>query len=280
MNISLILAGIAISALLSLLFSTLTYALRAFPRARLAEYLERRGRPAYLQPTIDHANDLILITAVGRLFANILVLIGVLSLFNRSGYPLGWQYALAVLITGVIHLFASVAVPHALATHTGEAIIALFVRPLHGFRTVLTPILKVMRLTDLLVARAARNSPEAEAAADERREEEVEQEIMSVVEEGAKEGVVDEDERQMIQRVIEFHDTHAGQIMTARPEIFALDVNATLESVKAKIAESGHSRIPVCEGTLDKVVGILYARDLIRLLGQPSEQFNARAMMR
>ena len=139
------------------------------------------------------------------------------------------------------------------------------------------PVTKLMHLTDALVERAASRGATDQP---EKLEQEIEQEIIAAVEEGAKEGVVDEDERQMIQSVIAFHNTQVGQIMTARPEIYALDVKCTLEGIKSKIAESGHSRIPVFEGSLDHIVGILYARDLIRHLGEPPESFNVRAMMR
>ena len=57
----------------------------------------------------------------------------------------------------------------------------------------------------------------------------IEQEILSAVEEGQKEGVVDEQEREMIESVIEFRDTTVGQIMTPRPEIIGLEIGATLE---------------------------------------------------
>jgi len=71
-----------------------------------------------------------------------------------------------------------------------------------------------------------------------------------------------------------------GQIMTARPEIVALEVKASMDEVKKTLEESGHSRLPVYEGTLDHIVGVLYARDLLQHLGQPSEVFSVRAAMR
>jgi putative hemolysin len=168
-------------------------------------------------------------------------------------------------------------VPHALSRHAAEEIIATFVNLLHGLRAVLVPAVKLMHLTDALVERAASRGATGAPA---KLEHEIEQEIIAAVEEGTKEGVVDEVERQMIESVIAFHNTQVGQIMTARPEIYALDVKSTLEGVKAKVAESGHSRIPVYEGSLDHVVGVLYARDLIRHLGEPAETFSIRAMMR
>ena len=109
---------------------------------------------------------------------------------------------------------------------------------------------------------------------------EIEQEILSAVEEGEKEGVVDEQEREMIESVIEFRDTAAGHIMTPRQDIAAVSVDATLDQVKQAMEESRHSRIPVYEKTLDHVVGILHARDLLRFLGQSSAPFAIADLMR
>jgi putative hemolysin len=278
MSIYLVIAGIVAAALASLLFSMLTYSLRDFSRARLTDVLTRRGKLEYVGPTLEHTSDLIFVTAVFRLFSNILVLIGVLRLFQeRAYYTIGWQYFLSVVVTGIITLFCSVIIPHALSRHAAEQIIAVFVALLHGLRAVLMPVTKLMHLTDALVEKAASRGGSDQP---QKLEHEIEQEIIAAVEEGAKEGFVDEVERQMIQSVITFHNTQVGQIMTARPEIYAVDIKSTLEGVKAKIAESGHSRIPVYEGSLDHIVGVLDARDLIRHLGEPAETFNLRATMR
>jgi CBS domain containing-hemolysin-like protein len=278
MSIGLIILGITIAVAGSLLFSTLTYSLRDFSRARLTDTLTRRGKLEYVGPTLEHTNDLIFVTAVFRLFSNILVLVGVLLIFyERTHYAVGWRYFLSILITGVITLFCSVIIPHALSRHAAEQITASFVGLLHGLRAILMPVTKLMHLTDALVERAASRGGNGQP---EQLEHEIEQDIIATVEEGAKEGFVDEDERAMIESVISFHNTQVGQVMTARPEIFALDVKSTLEGVKSKIAESGHSRIPVYEGNLDHVAGVLYARDLIKFLGEPGERFEIRTMMR
>jgi putative hemolysin len=277
MSIGLVIAAVMAATLLSLFFSTLTYSLRDFSRARLESSLERRNKLEYLEPTVEHASDLIFLTAVGRLLANILILIGVLQLLNFTEYGLGVKYLLSVAITAVIHLFFSVAIPHALSRHAAEPAIAVFVRFLNGLRLAAWPVTKLMHVVDRLVSHAAVKSAPQEP---EQIEEEIENEILSAVEEGEKEGVVDEEEREMIERVIAFHDTQVGQIMTPRPEIFALEVGATLQTVKAKMAESGHSRIPVYQGKIDQIVGILYARDLLKLLGEPPEKFKMRDHLR
>jgi putative hemolysin len=277
MSTGVILLAIAVAALMSLLFSTLTYSLRDFSRAKLGDALSKRGYPDYLQITVDHSSDLIFVTACGRLLANILVLIGVLRLLNSTEIALGVQYLLAIVITGLLHLFFSVALPHAASRHAAEPLIALFIRFLHGLRMVMLPVTKLMHATDAIVAKAATSS---EASEPQQIEQDIENEILSAVEEGEKEGVVDEEERQMIERVIAFHNTQVGQIMTPRPEIYALEISSTLDTVKAKIAESGHSRIPLYQGKIDQIIGVLYARDLLKYLGEPREHFNIREFMR
>jgi putative hemolysin len=277
MIISLLLIGVTVAVALSLVFSTLTYSLREFSRPKLQDAFEIRGKAHFFEPTVDHASDLVFATAVGRLLSNILILIGVLSVLYFSGHSLGVQYLLAVLITAVLHLFFSVAIPHAISRHAAEPTIASCVGFLRGLRLALLPVTKLMHVTDRVVASAAAGPADEQSGT---MEEEIENEILSVVEEGQKEGVVNEDERRMIERVIAFHDTHVGQIMTPRPEIFALDVGATLETVKAKITQSGHSRIPVYQTNIDQIVGILHARDLLKYLGQPPERFSLNQFMR
>jgi len=68
--------------------------------------------------------------------------------------------------------------------------------------------------------------------------------------------------------------------MTPRTEIVGLEIGAPQAEVKKTLEESGHSRIPVYDGTLDHIVGILYARDLLKHLGQSPEQFNIRSAIR
>src|SRR5439155_22967302 len=105
MSVALVLAGVMVATLLSLFFSALTYSLRDFSRAKLADLLEKRGKTIYLDPTVEHASDLTFVTAVGRLLANILINIGVLRLLNDTAFPLAVQYLLTVFISPIIHLF-------------------------------------------------------------------------------------------------------------------------------------------------------------------------------
>lgn len=277
MALYLTLGGVVIAALLSLFFSTLTYSLRDFSRVRLEEFLEKRGQKKWLEPTVEHVNELIYVTALCRLVANTFVLIALLLAFRFEGAAISLQYTLAIIASMIVCLFSSVAIPHALARHGAENVIGVFAPVAHGIRWALLPLTKLMQAVDALVEHAFSNG---DAEAPEQKEQQLEQEILDVIEEGAKEGVVDPTERQMIESVIEFRATQVGQIMSARPEIIGIDLNASLDQVKHTLEESGHSRLPVYEGTLDKIVGILYARDLLKHLGAPPEVFNIRSAIR
>jgi CBS domain containing-hemolysin-like protein len=209
------------------------------------------------------------------------VFIGILHALHIWGLANDWvRYAVGGLIASIITMFVSVAIPHAVAEHAAEPLIAHSVRFLHALRISLLPATRVLYGADRLVRRIARGGAGGAEAQQEKLEEEIEQEILSVVEEGEKEGVVDEQEREMITSVIEFGDSTVADAMTARPDIIGLPVSARLEQVKAVFEESGHSRLPVYEGTLDKILGVLYARDLIKCLGEPGDCFATRTMMR
>ena len=90
-------------------------------------------------------------------------------------------------------------------------------------------------------------------------------EIRSLIsdEEGAVD--LDADEREMIQSIFQFHDTAVREIMVPRIDVVAFEQNAPLAEVIATVNECRHSRLPVYDGSVDKVVGVLYAKDLLKL---------------
>ena len=273
----LLVGALAGSALGSLIFSTLTYSLRELSRGRLNDALERRGMESWLRPTLENQPDLVFVTAVWRLLFNTAILLCVMELAESFGRSPAVSYTLAVVLATLVTLLSSVMLPNAFTRHAGDDIVGTLVRPLHTLRWIMWPITRLMHLLDQLVLRAVGASAIPEM---EKIEHDIQQEILSVVEEGEKEGVVNEAEREMIESVISFRDTTAGQIMTPRPEVVAIEMGSSLSEIKAILEESGHSRIPIYEGTLDHIVGVLYARDLLKHLGQRPESFTLRSAMR
>jgi putative hemolysin len=93
-----------------------------------------------------------------------------------------------------------------------------------------------------------------------------EEEIKHLVKEGRQQGVLDQTEMEIIHSVFEFTDTPVRKVMVPRPKVFALDADTAPTEVGSLIVESGFSRIPAYEGSLDNVVGVVYVKDALRLL--------------
>jgi putative hemolysin len=96
-------------------------------------------------------------------------------------------------------------------------------------------------------------------------------EVKSLIREGAAKGIFNETERELIHSVFEFTDTPVKAVMIPRTEIHAIEVHASLAEVAKSFVESGFSRIPVYEGDLDKVIGILYNKDVFKALQEKSD---------
>jgi putative hemolysin len=93
-----------------------------------------------------------------------------------------------------------------------------------------------------------------------------EEEIKHLVREGRQQGVLNQTEMELIHSVFEFTDTPVRKVMVPRPKIFALDANTPPDEVGSLIVESGFSRIPAYEGSVDNIVGLVYVKDALRLL--------------
>lgn len=93
-----------------------------------------------------------------------------------------------------------------------------------------------------------------------------EEEIISMVDEAHEQGVIEENEAEMIQNIIDFRDTSANDIMTHRKNIVALDVELTLDEALAIMNEEGFSRYPAYQNDLDDVVGIVHFKDVVKII--------------
>jgi len=93
-------------------------------------------------------------------------------------------------------------------------------------------------------------------------------EIRELISTDGDQSALDEDEREMIQSIFEFHDTAVREIMIPRIDMITLDGDSEVEKMVDAVNESGHSRIPVYKGNVDNVTGILYSKDLLKLVRQ------------
>jgi CBS domain containing-hemolysin-like protein len=267
--------ALAGSVALLLFATTANLALRLPSRARLAEKMALRGRKNELEALLEHRVRLLLATASLRAasflgFATLLVhwLVGV----RGEASPRTLVYAF--LISFPIVLLFGIAIPNAWARYGGESLLVSSLPLLHLLRCVLYPIVKPLEAVDWIGRRlAGAHTGDADDAINE-----LEQEILTVLSESEAQGGVDEEQKEMIESVIELRDRRVHEIMTPRTEICAVEKNISLSELKQFIHEKGHSRIPVFDGTVDHILGIIYAKDLLQIdSGQP---FDARKTMR
>lgn len=107
-----------------------------------------------------------------------------------------------------------------------------------------------------------------------------EEEIHELIEAGEEDGIVDEQEREMISAILELDSTVVREIMVPRTEMAAINIEASVRETIDAIIACGHSRIPVFEGSIDNIVGLLYAKDLLKCWGTNDEQIQLRSLMR
>jgi CBS domain containing-hemolysin-like protein len=270
-----VLIGLVLLAL-TLYVSTLAYALPAHSRARLSGLLPEATREQRLAWLDRHEWELQTLTSFLRLGLSLAVLLVVFLWHTRVA---GWTANVVTAvesggITIVLLALFAIGIPHALAVHNGEAILARNFALLIVLCTVFWPFGRFSDGVEFVIRRLLGKAEVTEEVATER----VEQEILDAVSEGEATGAVDEDKKEMIESVFALDETPVSAIMTPRTEINAVPADATYEAVRDVIVGSGHSRIPVYEGSIDHIIGVVYGKDLLRL--QPGEPFDARKTMR
>jgi len=190
----------------------------------------------------------------------------------------GWiDMAVGVGLASVVLWMFTVVLPNAVAQHAGETTVYAWARFIRAVRVISTPWMGLTRLVNEVVRRLA--------GADDRDEaEQIQEEILSVVDEAQEEGQFDQAERDMIEAVVRFRDKTAAQVMTPRTEIEAMELSNNLGVVTQTIKRIGHSRIPVYEDDLDHIVGVFYVKDLMRwLAGDAKTQgrtFDLKSLLR
>lgn len=267
--------GLVLLALSSYI-SILAYALRTYSRLALGERLGNNVRQRWLEWLDRHELELPALAGLVRLTLNLAVLTCVWHALGGDQGPAFELGAVARALALTVLLLATfvVALPHALATHAGEAVLARSLRVLWLLRGALWPVGRFVSGVEFVVRRLLGKSDHDEQEETER----VEQEILDAVSEGEAHGAVDEDQKEMIKSVFELDETPVSAIMTPRTDINAVPAEASFDDVRRAILEKGHSRIPVYEGTIDHIIGVVYAKDLLRL--DPDQPFDARKVMR
>ncbi len=151
-------------------------------------------------------------------------------------------------------------VPEALALRYTEPLALALVRPMRWMSIALAPLVRfAVVLSNWFAIPIGGQKREGAALV-------TEEELKTMVDAGEEEGLIEEEEKEMILSVLDFGDTIAREVMVPRIDIVALEVNTPFSEALNVVVSAGHSRIPVYRGTIDDIIGVLYAKDMLAAL--------------
>jgi putative hemolysin len=171
-------------------------------------------------------------------------------------YSRALSLAIVVTITTYLSLIVGELVPKRMALNNPERLAAALASPMRALSRVAYPVVHLLGRSTEFVLRMLGMKPSTESPV-------TEEEIRALIEEGARAGTLEEAEREMVERVFRLGDRRIGAVMTPRPEIIWLDRNAPPEAIRGTITRSAHSRFLVAQGSLDNVLGVVHAKDLL-----------------
>ncbi len=264
---------LALLIVLHAFFASAEVAVVSADKSRLNSLAEQGRRSAHLVERLSR--DTMRLLATTQLATKSLSFLAVVSAITQYSAPLSSWLALLVpdwpavtlqsiaigLITLALVLVLLVLgelVPRALAARYPESVAMLTIYPLTLLSFIAAPIARSVTALSMWLTgspagfRGACLPPITE------------EQIKTLVDAGEEGGVIEEEEKEMIYSIFELGDTLVREVMVPRIDMVALEVNTSIEEALHVIVQAGHSRIPVYEETVDNIVGILYAKDILK----------------
>ncbi|MBR6940609.1 MAG: HlyC/CorC family transporter [Clostridia bacterium] len=180
----------------------------------------------------------------------------------RAGIVSAVSVVVITILTSYFSLVLGELAPKKIAMQSPEKVSFRVVGILLGFAKITRPFVKFLSLSTNGVVRLFGFDPNAD------EENVTEEEIRMMVDAGEEKGVIENAQAEMIDNIFEFDDLDAGDIMTHRTDMVAIEVTRSLGEVADLCVENGYSRIPVFKEDQDNIVGVLYAKDLLQYVGQ------------
>ncbi len=265
---------------LSAFFSSSETALFSLPRSAIHAFgrSTRRGRREVVE-LLRRPRRLLVDILIGNTLVNIaaasLATAVTIDLLGGRDNPQAVESAVlwATLVMTAVILLVGEIVPKSYAIENAEHLAPRISFPLRIFRRLIAPVgVLLERLSERIVAllRTPGLTVTRLSTAD----------LATAVDLGHDEGSLDAFEREVVNNILEMEETTVGEVMTPRVEIESLDLVAPPETWIPAFLESGYSRMPVVEGDPDRVIGVLYARDLLALRARGTPTPELRTLLR
>ena len=272
-NVHWIRIGILVLLLiLSSIYSMAETAMMSLSRGKV-RHLAEEGNPraSWLERLVREPNRLLSTVLVGNNISNVIASTLATALFIGYFGAMGVTWA-TVVMTLAILMFAEI-LPKTYAAHNPDRVASKLAPFLEVSARLFFPIAQALTWLAVGVVRAFGGKAEGGRLV-------TEEEIRNLVEVGEEEGLLEESEREMIQGIFDFGDTVAREVMVPRIDVDALDSTATLSQAADAVVHFGHSRLPIYHQTVDDIVGVIYARDILAFLDERAPETLVHELMR
>ncbi|MGQ9902847.1 MAG: hemolysin family protein [Anaerolineae bacterium] len=266
------------------------YSLAVSRKTRIAELAERGNAGArVVLRVMEDPDRFFAATQIGVTLTSVAV--GIVSepaftqvfTYLLDGFVPSWLPGLATVTGGLIGLFIASffqivlaeLVPRSIALRSAERIALIVVAPMNTLAGLLRPAIWLLRSASRLVLRILGYSPDM---ADERLYSV--DELRMLVAASQKGGLIESEQRDMLDAVFSFGDVTVREVMTPRTELVCVEVSSSLESVAQLLSTHPHTQLPVYQDSLDNIVGVLHSKDMMRALLPGAGNVTIRQLMR
>ena len=244
--------------ILSAFFSgteTALFSLNKLQLKKMQKEDENNWRVKSIIRLLDDPQRTLISILVGNMFVNISASSLATYLAIKLFGSIGISIASGIMIF-VILVFGEI-VPKSLAVANAEGISKKVARPIEIISIGLLPLIRFFKMiTNIMYYFFGKKSLKE-------KKEITEEDLITLIEVGKDEGVIEEEEKKMIRNIFEFGDTMVKEVMIPRVDMDCISSDTKLNSILKLIKRMGHSRIPVYEETIDNIIGVLYAKDLL-----------------
>ena len=262
---------ILVLIILSAFFSSAETALTTVNRVRVRMLVEANNKSAIiLDKVINKSGKLLSAILIGNNIVNI----SASALVTLLAQNIFGNYAVSVatgILTFIILIFGEI-LPKTIATIYSEKMSLIYARPIYYFMLILTPLIFIIENFANLILRLLGINPNKKSTF-------TENELRTIVDVSHEEGIIETDEKKMINNVFDFGDIHAKDIMIPRIDVTMADINSTYDELIELFKRDKYTRFPVFENSTDNVIGIINIKDI--LLNRPEDNgFSIKKYMR
>ncbi|MBR6632854.1 MAG: HlyC/CorC family transporter [Clostridia bacterium] len=263
-SIAIQIVALIILVSLSAFFSASETAFLTFSKSKMKTEAEEGNKKAKLVMKLNEKYDKLLSTIlVGNNIVNILATSMATVLFTSIITNGDIAVTISTVVMTLLVLLFGEITPKTLAKKSSYKVSKNFVKPLNFICAILTPLTYLFNLWQKLIVNIVKDEDDQSVT---------EEEIITVVEEAAIGGEIDEQESELIKNVIRFSDLAVNDILTPRVDVVAVEKGWDRQKIAAVFSQSEFSRLPVYDETIDNIIGILYQKDFYSDTSSPVSQ--------